>query len=81
MFQDLVRGMLHVDPQKRLSAEQVLRHPWICAKDTLPDAKLVYHDKDAKLIKVGSWLFLPLVLPKLFLKFIWGFVGYSVEQN
>lgn len=27
--QDLIRNLLVVDPQKRLSAEQILKHPWI----------------------------------------------------
>ena len=32
IFQDLVRKMLVVDPKKRLSVYDALRHPWIVAE-------------------------------------------------
>uniref|UniRef100_A0A8C7V2R7 non-specific serine/threonine protein kinase n=1 Tax=Oncorhynchus mykiss TaxID=8022 RepID=A0A8C7V2R7_ONCMY len=37
---DLVSKMLHVDPHQRLTAAQVLRHPWILHKDQLPKYQL-----------------------------------------
>ncbi|KAG9351401.1 hypothetical protein JZ751_022651 [Albula glossodonta] len=37
---DLVSKMLHVDPHQRLTAAQVLRHPWIVNKDQLPKYQL-----------------------------------------
>ncbi|XP_063063448.1 ribosomal protein S6 kinase alpha-3 isoform X1 [Engraulis encrasicolus] len=41
---DLVSKMLHVDPHQRLSAAQVLRHPWIVHKDQLPKFQLNRQD-------------------------------------
>ncbi|XP_062841638.1 ribosomal protein S6 kinase alpha-3 isoform X2 [Trichomycterus rosablanca] len=41
---DLVSKMLHVDPHQRLTAAQVLRHPWIVLKDQLPKFQLNRHD-------------------------------------
>ncbi|XP_051538893.1 ribosomal protein S6 kinase alpha-3 isoform X2 [Myxocyprinus asiaticus] len=41
---DLVSKMLHVDPHQRLTAAQVLRHPWIVHKDQLPKYQLNRHD-------------------------------------
>ncbi|KAJ8276383.1 hypothetical protein COCON_G00081350 [Conger conger] len=37
---DLVSKMLHVDPHQRLTAAQVIRHPWIVHKDQLPKYQL-----------------------------------------
>uniref|UniRef100_A0A3B1JTD8 Ribosomal protein S6 kinase a, polypeptide 3a n=1 Tax=Astyanax mexicanus TaxID=7994 RepID=A0A3B1JTD8_ASTMX len=37
---DLVSKMLHVDPHRRLTGGQVLRHPWIVNKDQLPKYQL-----------------------------------------
>lgn len=48
--QDLVSKMLHVDPHQRLTARQVLRHPWIVHRDKLPNSQLPHHDP--KLVKV-----------------------------
>ncbi len=48
---DLVLRMLHVDPNQRWSAAQVLSHPWITSRDSLPESKLTI--KDTK-IKVGG---------------------------
>uniref|UniRef100_A0A674PRD3 non-specific serine/threonine protein kinase n=1 Tax=Takifugu rubripes TaxID=31033 RepID=A0A674PRD3_TAKRU len=46
---DLVSKMLHVDPHQRLTARQVLRHPWIVHRDKLPNSQLPHHDP--KLVK------------------------------
>uniref|UniRef100_A0A8C9WR13 Ribosomal protein S6 kinase n=1 Tax=Scleropages formosus TaxID=113540 RepID=A0A8C9WR13_SCLFO len=41
---DLVSKMLHVDPHQRLTAAQVLRHPWIVHRDQLPKFQLNRQD-------------------------------------
>uniref|UniRef100_A0A674K2Q8 non-specific serine/threonine protein kinase n=1 Tax=Terrapene triunguis TaxID=2587831 RepID=A0A674K2Q8_9SAUR len=41
---DLVSKMLHVDPHQRLTAAQVLRHPWIVDSDQLPQYQLNRQD-------------------------------------
>ncbi|XP_072562947.1 ribosomal protein S6 kinase alpha-1 isoform X1 [Paramormyrops kingsleyae] len=41
---DLVSKMLHVDPHQRLTAAQVLRHPWIIYRDQLPKFQLNRQD-------------------------------------
>ncbi|XP_032900966.1 ribosomal protein S6 kinase alpha-1 isoform X2 [Amblyraja radiata] len=46
---DLVSKMLHVDPHRRLTAKQVLKHPWIVNRDQLPQSQLARHD--VKLVK------------------------------
>lgn len=42
--------MLHVDPHQRLTAMQVLKHPWIVQRDKLSNSQLQH--QDAKLVKV-----------------------------
>ncbi|CAH8273708.1 unnamed protein product [Arabidopsis lyrata] len=37
---DLIRGMLCSRPSERLTAHQVLRHPWICENGVAPDRAL-----------------------------------------
>nr|XP_032834147.1 ribosomal protein S6 kinase alpha-3-like isoform X2 [Petromyzon marinus] len=44
---DLVRRMLHVDPQQRLTAAQVLQHPFIAQRDALPQSQLTRPDAQA----------------------------------
>ncbi|PKU34209.1 ribosomal protein s6 kinase alpha-1 [Limosa lapponica baueri] len=46
---DLVSKMLHVDPHQRLTAKQVLQHPWITQKDSLPQSQL--NHQDVQLVK------------------------------
>ncbi|TRY69908.1 hypothetical protein DNTS_015364 [Danionella cerebrum] len=41
---DLVSKMLHVDPHQRLTAAQVLRHPWIIHREQLPKYQLNRQD-------------------------------------
>uniref|UniRef100_A0A673NA25 Ribosomal protein S6 kinase n=1 Tax=Sinocyclocheilus rhinocerous TaxID=307959 RepID=A0A673NA25_9TELE len=41
---DLVSKMLHVDPHQRLTAKQVLKHPWIIQRDKLPNSQLQHQD-------------------------------------
>uniref|UniRef100_A0A8D2ZNS4 non-specific serine/threonine protein kinase n=1 Tax=Scophthalmus maximus TaxID=52904 RepID=A0A8D2ZNS4_SCOMX len=41
---DIVIKMLHVDPHQRLTAPQVLRHPWIVERDQLSDRALTRQD-------------------------------------
>ncbi|XP_074850178.1 ribosomal protein S6 kinase alpha-3 isoform X2 [Carettochelys insculpta] len=41
---DLVSKMLHVDPHQRLTAAQVLKHPWIVDCDQLPQYQLNRQD-------------------------------------
>ncbi|NWX55035.1 KS6A3 kinase, partial [Promerops cafer] len=43
-FNDLVSKMLHVDPHQRLTAAQVLSHPWIVHCDQLPQYQLNRQD-------------------------------------
>lgn len=45
--------MLHVDPHQRLTAKQVLQHPWITQKENLPQSQL--NHQDLQLVKVQTW--------------------------
>lgn len=47
---DLVRRMLHIDPNRRLSASQVLMHPFISRPDQLPEFQL-NQVRDVKSVK------------------------------
>ncbi|KAJ8289479.1 hypothetical protein GJAV_G00001760 [Gymnothorax javanicus] len=46
---ELVSKMLHVDRHQRLTAMQVLKHPWIVHRDKLPNSQLQH--QDPKLVK------------------------------
>lgn len=48
--QDVVSRMLHVDPQQRLTAVQVLKHPWIVNREYLSQNQL--SRQDVHLVKV-----------------------------
>ncbi|XP_061083869.1 ribosomal protein S6 kinase alpha-2 isoform X2 [Conger conger] len=41
---DIVSKMLHVDPHQRLTAPQVLRHPWIVNREHLSQNQLIRQD-------------------------------------
>uniref|UniRef100_A0A671X2C5 non-specific serine/threonine protein kinase n=1 Tax=Sparus aurata TaxID=8175 RepID=A0A671X2C5_SPAAU len=49
---DLVSKMLHVDPHRRLTAGQVLRHPWVTHRDQLP--KYTLNRQDAPHLVKGA---------------------------
>lgn len=49
--------MLHVDPHQRLTAKQVLQHPWITQKDSLPQSQL--NHQDVQLVKVQNLRWVP----------------------
>lgn len=57
--------MLHVDPHQRLTAKQVLKHPWIVQRDKLPSSQLPH--QDPKLVKVTDLMMSYNVLLKGFL--------------
>uniref|UniRef100_A0AAQ5YWN0 non-specific serine/threonine protein kinase n=1 Tax=Amphiprion ocellaris TaxID=80972 RepID=A0AAQ5YWN0_AMPOC len=50
--EDLVSKMLHVDPHQRLTAGQVLRHPWVTHRDQLP--KYTLNRQDAPHLVKGA---------------------------
>lgn len=50
--QDVVSKMLHVDPQQRLTAVQVLKHPWIVNREYLSQSQL--SRQDVHLVKVPN---------------------------
>ena len=52
VLQELVMKMLHVDPAARITAEQVLKDPWISDKDRLPN--LALQRQEASVVKVGE---------------------------
>lgn len=49
LAKDLVKRMLHVDPSQRLSAAQVLKHPWIRGRHSLPDKKIQVMDTASRI--------------------------------
>ncbi|XP_076976944.1 ribosomal protein S6 kinase alpha-2 isoform X4 [Tamandua tetradactyla] len=49
---DVVSRMLHVDPQQRLTAVQVLTHPWVVNRECLPQSQL--SRQDVQLVKTSA---------------------------
>lgn len=47
--------MLHVDPHQRLTAKQVLQHPWITQKDKLPQSQLSHQDLQLVKVAMRAW--------------------------
>uniref|UniRef100_A0A0R3RFI3 Ribosomal protein S6 kinase n=1 Tax=Elaeophora elaphi TaxID=1147741 RepID=A0A0R3RFI3_9BILA len=47
---DLVRRLLHADPFKRLSAKQILTHPWIVHLNSLPTIRLNFFNDPSKVM-------------------------------
>uniref|UniRef100_A0A8R1TQR8 non-specific serine/threonine protein kinase n=1 Tax=Onchocerca volvulus TaxID=6282 RepID=A0A8R1TQR8_ONCVO len=47
---DLVRFLLHADPSKRLSAKQILTHPWIVHLNSLPTIRLNFFNNPSKVM-------------------------------
>uniref|UniRef100_A0A915Q7Z3 Ribosomal protein S6 kinase n=1 Tax=Setaria digitata TaxID=48799 RepID=A0A915Q7Z3_9BILA len=45
---DLVRRLLHADPSKRLSAKQILIHPWVVHLNSLPTVRLNFFNNPSK---------------------------------
>lgn len=41
---DLVKRMLNLDPRKRISSSNILKHPWLTNSENLPDIKLTIQD-------------------------------------
>uniref|UniRef100_A0A8C3C385 non-specific serine/threonine protein kinase n=1 Tax=Cairina moschata TaxID=8855 RepID=A0A8C3C385_CAIMO len=64
---DLVSKMLHVDPHQRLTAAQVLSHPWIVHCDQLPQYQLNRQDAP-HLVKASRYLFIFFCLAIITLK-------------
>uniref|UniRef100_A0A8C5D9H9 non-specific serine/threonine protein kinase n=1 Tax=Gouania willdenowi TaxID=441366 RepID=A0A8C5D9H9_GOUWI len=61
---DIVVKMLHVDPHQRLTAPQILRHPWIADREQLSNKSLTR--QDALTVKVcSSFLLILFKLTKL----------------
>ncbi|NP_001296628.1 ribosomal protein S6 kinase 2 beta [Hydra vulgaris] len=46
---DLLRKMLYVDPSQRLSAAQVLQHPWLRFKSSIPDRKMTLNETASRI--------------------------------
>lgn len=49
---NLVEKMLHVDPKQRYKAADILQHPWVLSKASLPTRQLP-HSQDARQIKAA----------------------------
>lgn len=53
-LQDVVSKMLHVDPHQRLTAVQVLKHPWIVNREYLSQSQLSRQDVHLVKVRTGS---------------------------
>lgn len=47
---DLVQHLLHADPSKRLSAKQILIHPWVVHLNSLPTIRLNFFNDPSKVM-------------------------------
>lgn len=46
--------MLNLDPRKRISSSNILKHPWLTNSENLPDIKLAIQDGEN--VKVSTFL-------------------------
>eukprot|EP00794_Sanderia_malayensis_P000599 gene598-1260_t len=49
LAKDLVRRMLNIDPGRRLTAAQILTHPWLRNRHSLPDKKIQVMDTASRI--------------------------------
>lgn len=49
LAKDLLSKMLHVDPSERLDAKEVLQHPWVRNKATIPEKKMTITDTASRI--------------------------------
>lgn len=49
LAKDLLNKMLHIDPSQRLTAAQVLHHPWLRNKSTIPEHKMTITDTASRI--------------------------------
>uniref|UniRef100_A0A0K0ETV1 Ribosomal protein S6 kinase n=1 Tax=Strongyloides venezuelensis TaxID=75913 RepID=A0A0K0ETV1_STRVS len=54
---DLIKRMLHVDPSKRITAKQILLHPWISQRNLLPHIQLNYSSVPEKVKEALNTMF------------------------
>lgn len=45
---DLLRGLLEINPKKRISVRKIYKHPWLRGMDT---SVLLFNDEERKMIK------------------------------
>jgi len=49
LAKDLVKRMLHVDPGRRITAAQILKHQWIRSRHSLPDKKIQFMETASRI--------------------------------
>jgi hypothetical protein len=54
--------MLNLDPRKRISASNILKHPWITNSEKLPDIKLAIQDGDHVKVKLFIFIIIFIVI-------------------